>query len=92
LEIRPWAASLPAVGRQVSHGLIISAFSSADQVLKRLWDLTIAFFVLMSWKMLRQEIMACQKCGSLKELGDDFDCPDEKERSLETKDHNHGKK
>jgi len=44
--------------------------------------------------MIRQEIVVCQKCGSLKELGEDCECSDEKEEkeSLETKDHHACKK
>jgi len=41
--------------------------------------------------MIRQEIVVCQKCGSLKELGEDCECSDEKE-SLETKNYNTGQK
>jgi len=33
-------------GFQVSHGLFISAFSTADGNLRRLWMMSIAFFVL----------------------------------------------
>lgn len=39
--------------------------------------------------MIRQEIVVCEKCGSLKELGEDCECSDEKE-PFETKDHNSG--
>jgi hypothetical protein len=39
--------------------------------------------------MIRQEIVVCQKCGSLKELGEDCGCSsDEKNKSLEAKDPN----
>jgi len=41
--------------------------------------------------MIRQEIVVCQKCGSLKELGENCTCSDEKE-SPETKDYNTGQK
>jgi hypothetical protein len=36
--------------------------------------------------MIRQEIVVCEKCGSLKELGEGCECSLEKE-SLETNDH-----
>ena len=38
--------------------------------------------------MIRQEIVICEKCGSLKELSNDCKCSDEKEKSFGRKDHN----
>ena len=38
--------------------------------------------------MLRQEIVVCEKCGSLKELDDDCNCSSDEEESLGTKDLN----
>jgi len=83
----------PACGRQA--GLpwpFYFCFFLCRSSSKKAMESHYSLFCFNEVKMLRQEIVACQKCGSLKELGDDFDCSDEKERSLETKDHNHGKK
>ena len=41
--------------------------------------------------MIRQEIVVCQKCGCLKEIGENCTCSEEME-SLETNDRNMGQK
>jgi hypothetical protein len=41
---------------------------------KRLWKNSMASFHFRRWKMIRQEVVMCQKCGSLKEVSESCEC------------------
>jgi hypothetical protein len=48
-------------------------------------DFDHSLFYFKEARMIRQEIVICPKCGTLKELSEDCECSDERE-SLEAKD------
>jgi len=54
-------------GSSASHGLF-------RLNLKKAMEKFHGFFYFRRWKMIRQEVVMCQKCGTLKEVSETCEC------------------
>jgi hypothetical protein len=74
-------------GFQVSHGLyyFCTFFGRSDS--KKAMGITHSLFLLGGEEMIRQDIVACQKCGMLKEMNEECECSDEKSKPIKTSIH-----